>query len=228
MGVDVDQGTDVTQEQPAPWWSTLRWAVLGLCAVTLVLTPLVGDLQSAPHRLESGLAAGQVTRVEVETPGARPMESAGYAQAVVTWQDSWVTRSAEFEMDTTAQDPLDPQEQSEPGQVRVPVEEHLRDLSPEVRIGYAEHRSTWSTWGDWRLPTGWAVPLVAIAVGVLTLLLNGPEPRWGTRWAWAWAILLISPTVFVLGYLVLGAQRARPDDRRINGWWVFLAGVLLG
>ena len=231
MGGDLDHGTEMTLEQPARWWSSLRWAVLGLCAVTLALTPLVGDLQSDLHRLESDLSMGTATHVQIETPGARPIEPAGYAQVVVTWRDSWVTRSAEVEVDTTAPDPLDPfdpQGQSEPGQIRVSIEDHLRALSPDVRISYVEHRTSWSTWGDWRLPTGWAVPLAAVGVGTLVLLLNGPEPRWGTRWAWAWAILLLSPTLFVLGYLVLGARGARPDDRRINGWWLFVMGILFG
>lgn len=78
----------------------------------------------------------------------------------------------------------------------------------------------------------WQVALLGMAswLGVLLLVVGGPEPWRGTRWAWGWVWLLTGPLGSVTFLLLggpLGLMRPHPGHRRVTGGWAFLLAWVL-
>lgn len=79
------------------------------------------------------------------------------------------------------------------------------------------------------------VPLWTLAtfVGGLFVLINGPQPRWATRWAWFWLILnpaiVVTLPLFVIssGPLRPTTRPTAPSGRRLTGGWAFLFAVVV-
>jgi hypothetical protein len=83
----------------------------------------------------------------------------------------------------------------------------------------------------WRVPVWWGFAVIGLALATLALLVNGPQPWRGTRWAWFWLMALASP-LGVAAFLLLAAPTPllgapRADARRLTGGWAFLLGVVL-
>lgn len=86
----------------------------------------------------------------------------------------------------------------------------------------------WSSYGN-----GVAIAVGLAIVATLFVLINGPEPRWATRWAWFW--LIMSPALVVtLPLFLIGSGPQRPWDtptepigRRLTGGWAFLIAALV-
>lgn len=103
--------------------------------------------------------------------------------------------------------------------------EQLGMIDPRVAVTTDVHVDS-SVLGV-RVPGPVAVVLAVISAAVLLLLVRGPLPDRGSRWAWFW--LLATPTGLV-AFLVLGGPlqgyRA-PDARRLSGWTGLLLSLLI-
>ena len=87
----------------------------------------------------------------------------------------------------------------------------------------------------WRVPD-WTVPVsILIWLGALVVLVNGPEPRVATRWAWFWLLICPLSPLALVAFLIV-SRSLRPTDestgplgKRLTGGWAFLlAFVVLG
>jgi hypothetical protein len=107
----------------------------------------------------------------------------------------------------------------------------LRSINQDVIIssGSSAHDPSF-TFMEWRVPGPLALLALAIWLGVLLLIIGGPEPWRATRWAWGWAWLLTGPLGSV-AYLLLGGPSGlaapRPRHRRITGGLALVLAWLL-
>ncbi|RYC10567.1 hypothetical protein [Nocardioides zhouii] len=80
----------------------------------------------------------------------------------------------------------------------------------------------------WRAPGAVVLLVLATWLGILLLLVGGPEPWRATRWAWAWFVLLAGPLGCVAYLLLggpLGVARPRAGHRRLTGGWAFVVAM---
>lgn len=81
--------------------------------------------------------------------------------------------------------------------------------------------------------TGVAIGTSATFVAVLFVLINGPQPRWATRWAWFWLILnpalVITAALFLIvsGPVSPTREPVPQSGRRLTGGWAFLIAVVV-
>lgn len=81
--------------------------------------------------------------------------------------------------------------------------------------------------------TSVALASTATLVAVLFILINGPQPRWATRWAWFWLMLNPALLVMVPLFLIVSGpirttvEPTRPTGRRLTGGWAFLLGAVV-
>ncbi|MBB2892973.1 hypothetical protein [Flexivirga oryzae] len=81
--------------------------------------------------------------------------------------------------------------------------------------------------------TSLGLGMTATFVAALFVLINGPQPRWATRWGWFW--LILNPALVVtLPLFLLASGPLRPTDhpepptgRRLTGGWAFLLAVIV-
>lgn len=204
-------------------WRTRRWRLVSsaiglLWLITAVAAMLAGEKQSDIDALESALANGSVSSVEI-VGGA---DWSGRTQVTLRWRESLLSRYAEV--------PLEPQRDPavQGGPISGNPTTYLRGVDPDVQISYSEPTG-FQEWRGWRAP-GW-VALMAFAawLGTALLLIGGPEPWRATRWAWGWFVLMAGP-LGSLGFLLLGGplSLARPKDvrHRLTGGWAFLIALV--
>ncbi|MFX0539119.1 hypothetical protein ACQBAT_14345 [Ornithinimicrobium sp. Y1847] len=204
----------------------LRGTALAFFALILIVGPLVGERASTFDQLEGGLYRGDVSSVRIEGHTVRadgtptPIE-VGDVEYRLVWREGMVT-----EFTNVRQLVGDPNQVSTARQTFTePIEDVLREANPAVRITYAQPRTSWATIGNYEAPVVFG--LLPLATGLLWLivLMNGPEPRLATRWAWFW--ITFSPIALVAApaYLVIGAQGAKPGALRLTGGWAFLISI---
>lgn len=212
-------------------WLDRRWrltgAVLGLLAVVTASLMVTLGLRPATYGdLLADVASGKVAEVRVIGPDA-PSEGdtvelrwsslGGVLDQYVVVQ---VAGSSGYDISgerlfATQVDPRD----------------ILRGISPSVQLTEASSVDDPPvTFMGWGVPGQVALLGVATWLGVLLLVVGGPEPWRATRWAWGWAWLLSGPLGSV-AYLLLGGPtgflRPRDGHRRLTGGWAFLlVGVL--
>lgn len=214
-------------------WLVARWLVLGLYAVTLVLTVVTGFRVESYSELRSGLQDGAITEVRVEGAFDATEFDANGVQGVTTvrleWQDGW-HRSATEVMQASSMEELRSQgfDPLAGSSIIGDVGEALRHVSPTVEVVSADGST-----GIFATAAGWEVHgIPAYLVGLLLisfliLVLSGPEPRLATRWAWVWLALSPAGVVAVPVFLLVGARGRIPGHRRLNGVVAFLLSVLV-
>ena len=218
-------------------WRTRRWRLTGLAfavlwLVTAVAMVLTGEKRSDLWSLESAIASGSVTQVEIV--GLSPdSDFRGRTTVFLRWHGTVLSRFAEVTVDNRlrpgrsgdgvriAGDPATYLTALAPG--------FVRNNAPGFEVTYSELTSS-SEWHGWRGP-GWAATLgLAAWFGTFLLAGAGPEPWRATRWAWMWLTLLGGP-IGCLAFLLLGGPLGlwRPKDltRRLTGGWAFLLALIL-
>lgn len=220
-------------------WRTRRWRLTGLAfavlwLVTAVSVGIAGERRSDLGNLESAIASGSVTRVEIVGLG-KDLDRRGRTTVTLKWHGTVLSRFAEVTVDNRLNprgsgdgarivgDPATYLTSMAPG--------HVRDDAPGFEVTYSDFTG-YQEWRGWRGP-GWVATLGLVAwFGTFLLAGSGPEPWRATRWAWMWLTLLGGP-IGCVAYLLLGGPLGlvRPADlkRRLTGGWAFLlAMVLLG
>lgn len=213
-------------------WRDRRWRLVGLFLATMALATAAlmvttgtrpatyGDLLAdvANSKVDEVQVLGSDAPEEGDTVELRWSVLGGvldqYARVQVGGDrgyDTW-----EASVFVTAEDPR----------------ETLRSINPDVRLteGSPSGSYTSFTFKGWGVP--WQVGLLGMAswLGLLLLIVGGPEPWRATRWAWGWAWLLTGPLGSV-AYLLLGgptgALRPHHGHRRLTGGWAFLLAWFL-
>ncbi len=230
------QLTDGTARAARP--SHRLWSVGRLVGLALVVVVVCGTIVFGQHRsdlahLEGQIRSGAVTHVTVE--GALPPHSTGYGQVRLTWRAHGMRRFADVEQATSyaqlRQGRTDSGD-SVSGHIIGGVDHHLRALAPGLRITHEKlHGLSGEVLLGWQVPTGLAAVVIALWILTVSMLVNGPQPRFATRWAWGWGLLSpIAPLVIVAYLLVASPFRwpadAQADARRLTGGWAFLLLVL--
>lgn len=199
-------------------WRDRRWrltgAAIGLMAlVTAALMVTLGLRPATYGDLLSDVASSKVTEVQVIGPDA---PSGGD-----TVELRWTVLGGVLDQYAVVQVSGSPADDPRAT---------LRSIDPDVRLTdgpRADHAFTFMGWG-----VPWQIAMLGTAawLGVLLLIVGGPEPWRATRWAWGWVWLLSGP-VGSVAYLLLGGPlgllRPRPGHRRLTGGWAFLLAWVL-
>ena len=217
----------MTQTAQAPAaheeWHDRRWRLVGLVLATVALATAAlmvttGQRPATYADLLDDVASGEVD--EVQVVGADAPEDVELRWSVLAGvMDQYAVvrvgddRSYDAWDETTFVTSDDPRET-------------LRSINRSVRITVGPSGDTPSfTFMEWRVPGPVALLAMATWLGVLLLIVGGPEPWRATRWAWAWAWLLAGPLGSVAFLLLggpLGVLRPPPGHRRLTGGWAFL------
>lgn len=186
-----------------------------LLLVLLIAGVVDAALQPAdrtPDELVAALDAGEVATLTVERPTVPTVGEVG-AEWTGAGRDGRTTYRFDSVSDTREDDGL-----------RLLAAAAASPRHVEVReVDSLPPRSS---------PTWQLVLALGTLVGVVALVLGGPEPRFATRWAWFWLCLHAWPVA--LAHLLLEPTPAwdrRPvvgPPRRLTGGWAFLLGALLG
>lgn len=219
----------VRRSSAAPLWDGVRWLTLSLFVVALVVTVLVGTRHDSYWRLQHGLDRGTVTQVRVEGAlgGDYEVGAEGLRVVRLVWRDGW-HRSAAQVVQATSQSQLQQQHSlsasATSAEIVGSLDAALRELAPDVQVTWAAGRTDSATVAGWDLPDGWVVLHGIVLLLVLCLLVNGPEPRWATRWAWFWLLLSPLTVLAVPAYLLSGPH---VGNRRLTGGWAFVVAFLV-
>lgn len=206
---------------------------LGLYAVTVLVAVLTGARVGTFEDLQSDLARGAVSQVRVEGFAGAPTDYSGGVQGVtmvrLVWQGGWHRSAAEVQLASSVEELEAQGVGSTPGTFIIgDVDRALREFSPDVEVvGATLSNGIYSTVGGWELRGVGAYLPGALIVAFLLVLVNAPEPRLATRWAWVW--LTFSPALVVAApaYLLIGARGQIPARWRLNGLGGFLILLLL-
>ncbi len=215
----------VDRASPERLWNRARHLLLACGALVVLAALLVGERSTTLDQLDRDVATARVHAVRVV--GALPRGSTGYAVVEVHWRRGLlghVTEVVQQRPRGQAPDDVDGH-----AVVTGDIGAHLSALQPGLRVTRDPELPSGSTLWGWHLPTWLGLVTVTLALAVLWLLVNGPEPWRATRWAWFW--LLASP-VGIIAFLVLsGPTRsvpAPPDTgRRMTGGWALLLSVVV-
>lgn len=202
-----------------------RMVLLAVLVALALATVLTGRLESTLADLESDVAAGRVTAIELQV--THPSLPADHGYVIVTWKDGVVPRYLEVDQVTS----LDPPSGYDDDQTRVrgPIAEHLDALAPgELNVTIGEAPGAWGTAMGWRMPFWIGIGVLLWTFALLGHLVGGPQPRHATKWAWFWLFTSAVGPVAVVVYLVSGLKREpAPHERRLTGGWAFLLSILI-
>lgn len=215
-------------------WDLIRLGLVGAYVVVWALTLLTGSVQASFDRLNADLRSGEARSVQlVVDEFGDPDESTTdfRVRREVVWRDGPLRRQATLIWVDSGP------ERTRPNGVRVITTEPGAWLEQRygVRVeGVVDSRG--QSMGLWREgPTvhqsgPMQMAHVFLLLTTFAFLIMGPSPWRATRWAWVW-MAFISP-LGMLAFLLLSGPipRIRPPadpDRRINGWWGFLIGLVL-
>ncbi|QDO88478.1 hypothetical protein FNH13_09100 [Ornithinimicrobium ciconiae] len=214
-------------------WQVARWVTLGLYAVTVIVAVLTGARVGTFEDLQSDLARGAVSQVRVEGFAGAPTDYSDGVQGVtmvrLVWQDGWRRSAAEVQLASSVEELEAQGFDSTPGTFIIgDVDRALREFSPDVEVvGATLSNGIYSTVGGWELRGMGAYLPGVLIVTFLLVLVNAPEPRLATRWAWVWLTFSPAMVIAVPAFLLVGARGQVPGRRRITGVVAFLIVVLL-
>lgn len=228
--VEVSTEAD-TPQMVSRGWEVLRWITTGLFALTLLAGMLIGVRDSSYSDLTSALQGGRVQEVQSSHhPGGPPTE--GVVPLTLRWQDGFFThQTVVLQAGSTSDlDGSGAVDQAVTGVVVGSLEQELGRYNADVEVTALDLPSLTSTVLGRELYGGAAAASLAVWLATLLLLVpHGPDPSWGTRWAWAWFLLSPLSAIAVPAYLLLGARPHQPGDRQLTGGWAFIiALVVLG
>ncbi|MGO4257454.1 hypothetical protein [Marmoricola sp. RAF53] len=212
-------------------WDFVRFTLIAGWIVVLAALPFVGERTADWDDLRDLVRSSKVTQVEID--GELLAGETGFTAVNVRWSrghlryvttvgqvrgqepDECGDEDACYEVDTT----LD----------RAPSAV-LTDLQPDLLI----RRSGSGSYVDdtilgFSAPMVLALPATILAVGMLAVLIAGPQPWWATRWAWFW---LISTPIGTAAFLVMSGpawllRPPRHPERRLTGGWAILLSILI-
>jgi hypothetical protein len=211
-------------------WRDRRWRLTGaffglLAVVTAALMVTTGLRPATYGDLLSDVAQSKVYEVQVigpDTPSKGDTVELRWSvlggvldqYAVVQVEDNRGYNAWEEPVFVSAGDPR----------------ETLRSIASDLQIAEVssvdDHAFTFMGWG---VPGYVALLGIATWLGVLLLLVGGPEPWRATRWAWGWVWLLTGPLGSV-AYLLLGGPlgllRPHHGHRRLTGGWALLLSLM--
>jgi hypothetical protein len=212
-------------------WRTRRWrltgavfGVLALAAAALLVT--TGTRPATYGDLLADVASSKVDVVQVIGPDA-PVKGDRLELRWSVWGGLLDQYALVQVADDRGYDAWDEPVFVSAGDPR----DTLRSINPGVTItnGSTSGDSSFSV-QEWRAPGGVVLLALATWLGILLLLVGGPEPWRATRWAWAWFVLFAGPLGCVAYLLLggpLGVARPRNPDRRLTGGWAFLLAMFL-
>ncbi len=218
------------------WW--IARTVLLVAVLVIVAAGWFGGARQASYNsLRGDIAAGRTDRVEIT--GGLPVGAQGTAMVTFRWRAGgyWHVADATEASGPDATSGMSTTSDT-PTVLYGEVASQLQAIAPHrdlqvVRTG--SEISGYSQIAGWRVPD-WAIPVaILIWLAVIVILVNGPEPRFATRWAWFWLLICPLSPLSIVAFLVL-SRSLRPTDgstgpvgRRLTGGWAFLlAFVVLG
>lgn len=205
----------------------VRFVVLAMLVVVGVAALVAGRAPGTLSGLENDLRAGELREVTVQ---GRALDAGwtGCSTQTIVWRHLVVSRHVDVVVEHGASGcSMEHAPVLEPA--TLDAAQWVRQLDADVVVHRAAPARSTTTLGGWQVPT--AVGLLAFVAGlvVLCLIVSGPPPWRGTRWAWFW---LSGSVAGLVGFLVLsgpfpGLRAPRPNHRRLTGGWAFLIGLTL-
>lgn len=207
-----------------------RWALVVLWLVWGFVLVLAGERESTLVALETDIASGEVTEVQVSDGLSE--EARGYATVRLRWDRGLVTYTASA-IEARPLGAAPPRGQRGLAtRVLADVEDHLRSLDGDLALTRSSGNDPATTVLGWALP-GWAGLLHGVVVlATLFSIVAAPQPWRMSRWGWFWLVALVPP-LGVPAYLLLSGPLApvpspRRPERRLRGSDGFLLGIAGG
>ncbi|MEZ0166530.1 hypothetical protein AB2L27_17360 [Kineococcus sp. LSe6-4] len=229
--------TDVVPSSalPASWrgWAGVRALLLVITPVVLLATLVWGERTATLGDLQADVEAGRVSRVQV-TGGTSP-GTTGTVRQDVRWRSGWQAHHVAVQLVTGPREPgttMTGDDGSPLPVVREDAGARVREWDSTVRVDRLDHgsRSSFSATVLGVGLSGWVGVLPLLQwLGAVFLLVNGPEPRWVSRWGWFWLFALpFGVTVFLLASGPLPGRRpVAPGPGRWRGGKAFVVSLLL-
>lgn len=212
-------------------WRWLRRVLIGGWVIVAASGLFFGERPSSLPVLSGDVAAGRVHVVDIAgglRPGVR-----GASLVELHW------RRGLFRYQTTVIEAR-PRRQANDVQLSGPgttpvvtggVEARLGAAQPGLRIVHVPRTGSSFSVSDWQLPGWYGWAFLLLLLGTL-VLLSGPRPWRGTRWAWSWLVLLAGPVGIPAVLFLAGPTpplpAPRPGARRLTGGWAFLLALVIG
>jgi hypothetical protein len=212
-------------------WDRLRLGLLGCWLVLFAGVWLLGEHAVPVSRLDAVVSSGQVSTVRVSRPIPGSWQSADHVQSA-HWTEGLHRYVASVRQVTRGDRPTgsspypvirqplgDRLIHEAPGSLVVRVLPTTDALDPTEMLG--RRVPSWVSWAR-----------IALYVGGLVLLVNGPEPWRARRWAWFWLMSLFGlQTLGVLAFLALSGPTPlmsppRPGRRPLRSGWAFVIALL--
>lgn len=234
QGVSTAPGERGSERRVGGWWQVWRGALLLMLIAVALGTLAFGSHRASFDDLKDQLQHHAISHLRVE--GALPAGASGNALVRVKWRAHGVTRFTQIEQASSRsqldQGLSDGSADERTGRVVGDVDSQLRHYDPDVQITHRKDVTGLSgtvVFG-WQIPA--ALALLTAFVWALTIgsLVNGPEPRLATKWAWGWGLvspvtLLVIPLYLLTAAPWRGGSRA-PSGKRLTGGWAFLLLVV--
>lgn len=216
---------------------TDRWGIaravllIGIAAMALA-TWISGGQHVSFRDLRGDIASGRTHRVEVY--GGLPPDAHGEATMAFRWNAGGHSRLAEV---TAVNGDGGGMSAGSETVVRGDVSEQLIALSPrrDLQVARATTDLTVGTQiAGWQTPDWIAPAAILLWLAALVVLVNGPQPRFGTRWAWFWMIATPVSVVGLPAFLLVSGPW-RPDSAagaagqrwRLTGGKAFLLSFVI-
>lgn len=226
-GVREVRSADELRSGPANRWRIFRLVLVGLwllCAATAVA---LHERSASLAEFYAAVAAGDVDRVTISGHDFPPGEG-GYATRVLQWREGWFRETVTVvEVGGGSDGPELGRRQGET--TRDDVAEELARTSSDVEVVTGVEMPSRTEVGGFLVPGWLGVVGFFVFLAVLFLLVNGPEPWRGTRWAWFWlsGVPVLSLLFLVWSGPTPGVRPPRDPYRRWTGGPAFLVGVVL-
>jgi hypothetical protein len=224
-GVVPDAPAVAAQVASGPGWGRLRLALIAAVAALVVGAGVIGTRAASLSELNAAIVAGRVDQVRVS--GALPPGATGESMVRIAWQDGPSARVTQV-LELSGPTALPPSQS--PTQERIvgdPVQQ-LTALDASLEVVTADgDLPNGPTVAGWELPPWFGPLLIVVWLATVALTFYGPQPWWGTRWAWFWVELGPFAVVGVPLFLLLsgpppGIPRPTQLGRRLTGGWAFL------
>ena len=214
--------------RPHRWadWRIVRALLLGVFVIAVAGTWFGGMKHATYSDLRGDVAAGRTHWVGVT--GGLPDSAVGDAQVVLHWRAEGHRNYAEVTQSSTAEDRMSLGAGDIATQLQALAPRH--DLTVE-RTGF----TTGTEVAGWQ-PPGWVLPVVMVLwLATVVAVVNGPQPRYATRWAWFWMIATPVNVVGLPMFLAVSAPwrsaravATRGPQWRLTGGKAFLITFLIG
>ncbi|MCW2781985.1 MAG: hypothetical protein JWR35_2434 [Marmoricola sp.] len=211
-------------------WDRIRYALVIGWLLVIVAAPVFGERTASWGDVRSLVASGQLDTVAVSQE--MPPGSTGYSLVELHWRHGWLRYQAQVvQVRGRGESANGAGTTNDRAKVvlRTPPSRLLTSLQPDLLVTRDRGEPHDAYVFGWQVPNAAEMSALLLFLAGFGLLVVGPQPWRGTRWAWFW---LLVPPIGSIVFLLLsgpttGVRRPRRPSRRLTGGWAFLLSIPL-